>query len=373
MMRIIVIGAGILGASTAYRLAKAGADVIIADRGDDGGATAAAAGIICPWISQRRNKAWYKLAREGAAYYPSLIDELAEVGETDTGYDRVGAICLHTDQNKLQKLKERAIERRENAPEMGEIQIISPEEARELYPLLDEEFSAVYISGAGRVNGRSLRDALLKAAKKSGARFISGHAELLKGERAVAGIKTNTEIIHADRVIDCGGAWSASLLAPLGIQFKVSFQKAQIVHMELPDIQTSRWPVVMPPGSQYLLSLSDNSILCGTTHEDTETFDPRPTAGGVQDILSKAFSVAPRLSNATLLEVRTGFRPYTPGYLPVIGHVPGWEGLIAGNGLGASGLTTGPYLGSQLADLALGRELDINLKDYDIENALEYL
>ncbi|WP_409298653.1 NAD(P)/FAD-dependent oxidoreductase [Peribacillus sp. SCS-26] len=372
-MRIIVIGAGILGASTAYRLAKAGADVIIADRGDDGGATAAAAGIICPWISQRRNKAWYNLAKKGAAYYPALIDELAEDGETDTGYDRVGAISLHTDQGKIQKLKERAVERREDAPEIGQIQTLSPEEAREIYPLLNEEFCAVYISGAGRVNGRALRDALLNAAKKSGARVISGTAELIKGTGAVTGIKTGTETIHADRVISCGGAWSRDLLAPLGIQFKVSFQKAQIVHMKLADIQTSHWPVVMPPGSQYLLSLSDNRIVCGTTHEDTEIYDPMPTAGGVHEILSKAFMVAPSLSNASLLEVRTGFRPYTPGFLPVIGHVPGWEGLIAGNGLGASGLTSGPYLGSQLADLALGRKLDINLLDYNIENAIETL
>ena len=59
MKKFIVIGAGILGASTAYHLAKAGKDVVIIDRQDQGQATDAAAGIICPWLSQRRNKAWY--------------------------------------------------------------------------------------------------------------------------------------------------------------------------------------------------------------------------------------------------------------------------------------------------------------------------
>jgi D-amino-acid dehydrogenase len=73
MQKIIVIGAGILGASTAYHLAKSGAEVIIVDRHDRGQATYAAAGIVCPWLSQRRNKAWYQLAIGGARYYPDLI------------------------------------------------------------------------------------------------------------------------------------------------------------------------------------------------------------------------------------------------------------------------------------------------------------
>ena len=46
----------------------------------------------------RRNKAWYKIVKGGARYYSSLIQQLEEDGETDTGYNRVGAISLHTDE-----------------------------------------------------------------------------------------------------------------------------------------------------------------------------------------------------------------------------------------------------------------------------------
>ena len=60
--KIIIIGSGIIGASTAYYLAKQGAEVIIIDRKQKGQATDAAAGIVCPWISQRRNKAWYQFS-----------------------------------------------------------------------------------------------------------------------------------------------------------------------------------------------------------------------------------------------------------------------------------------------------------------------
>lgn len=100
MKSYIVVGAGILGASTAYHLAKAGANVTIVDRQQVGQATDAAAGIVCPWLSQRRNKAWYKIVKGGARYYSSLIQQLEEDGETDTGYNRVGAISLHIDEKK---------------------------------------------------------------------------------------------------------------------------------------------------------------------------------------------------------------------------------------------------------------------------------
>ncbi len=95
MNKYIIIGAGILGASTAYHLAKAGADVTVIDRRDEGQATQAAAGIVCPWLSQRRNQAWYQLAKSGAAYYPQLIAELENAGETNTGYAQVGALSVY--------------------------------------------------------------------------------------------------------------------------------------------------------------------------------------------------------------------------------------------------------------------------------------
>ncbi|WP_258168317.1 FAD-binding oxidoreductase, partial [Paenibacillus sp. AR247] len=95
MKKYIIIGSGILGASTSYQLAKMGADVLLIDRKDPGQATDAAAGIICPWLSQRRNQAWYQLAKAGAAFYPGLIKELEAEGETQTGYAKVGALSVH--------------------------------------------------------------------------------------------------------------------------------------------------------------------------------------------------------------------------------------------------------------------------------------
>ncbi|MEC0240244.1 FAD-binding oxidoreductase [Paenibacillus dokdonensis] len=373
MEKFIVIGSGILGASTAYQLAKMGADVLIIDRKDKGQATDAAAGIICPWISQRRNQAWYRLAKAGACFYPGLIEELKSEGETETGYAQVGALSIHQDLEKISKMEERACKRRAEAPEIGDITRLNENETRELFPLLKEDYQSVRISGAARIDGRALRDALIRSAQRKGATVIDGDASLEYQSSRVTGVTVGTNSYSADKTIVCAGAWAGQLLRPLGIHFDIRFQKAQIMHLLVHDRQdTGNWPVIMPPSDQYLLAFDQQKIVIGATHEnEIDGYDTRITAGGMQEILNKGLALAPGLANSTFQEVRVGFRPFTPGFLPVIGAVPGWDGLLAANGLGASGLTMGPFIGNQLAKLALGRELDIDIHDYDIRKAMD--
>ncbi|OMF81175.1 NAD(P)/FAD-dependent oxidoreductase [Paenibacillus peoriae] len=373
MKKVIVIGSGILGASTAYQLAKMGANVIIVDRKDKGQATDAAAGIICPWLSQRRNQAWYQLAKAGARFYPGLIEELKSEGETETGYAQVGALSIHDDLEKIKKMEERAHLRQADAPEIGEITRLNEKETHERFPLLVEGYHSVHISGAARIDGRALRDALVQSAQRHGATLIHGDAALQYESDQVTGVAVGAKSFSSDKVIVCAGAWANQLLLPLGIHFKVSYQKAQIMHLQVPNRQdTGTWPVIIPPSDQYLLAFDKQKMVIGATHEnEIEGYDTRVTAGGMQEILNKGLELAPDLANSTFQEVRVGFRPFTPGFLPVIGAVPGWDGLIAANGLGASGLTMGPFIGNQLAKLALGMDLDIDINDYDIRKAID--
>ncbi|GEL76775.1 NAD(P)/FAD-dependent oxidoreductase [Tenuibacillus multivorans] len=370
-MSYIVVGGGILGASTTYHLAKSGADVTLIDRKDSGQATDAAAGIVCPWLSQRRNKAWYRMVKGGAKYYPKLVEQLAADGEENVGYKQVGTISLHHDQVKLEKTVERAKKRREDAPEIGNIELISNNEARKLFPPMSEEYGAVYVSGGARVDGRAIRDALLKAAEKRGATRLNGSANLLYDKERVIGVEVNGEKMLADQVIDTTGAWAKQLLEPLDLHYKVTHQRAQIIHLDLPDAKTDNWPVVMPPNNAYLLTFSGGRVVVGATRTDEVEFDYRTTTGAVHEILGKALEIAPGLEESTFVETRVGFRPYTPGFLPIIGPVPHFEGLLVANGLGASGLTSGPYLGAELANLALGKEMELNIEDYDVGQAIE--
>ncbi|WP_071461529.1 NAD(P)/FAD-dependent oxidoreductase [Bacillus massilinigeriensis] len=370
MKKIIVIGAGILGASTAYHLARSGAEVTIIDRKDAGQATDAAAGIICPWLSQRRNKAWYALAKGGAAYYQNLVKMLEEDGEQNTGYSQVGAISIHEDKGKLEKMMERAAARREDAPEIGDIAMLSREQTTEAFPLLAEEFASVAISGGARVNGRAMRDALIRGAEKNGAVTIVASAQLEYEQSSVKAVLADGRCYKADVIIVTAGAWAGELFKQLGLELAVTSQKAQIVHLRIQEKETDSWPVVMPPNDQYILSFEEGRVVVGATHENEKGFDDRLTAGGLHEVLDKALSVAPGLHDGEFLEARVGYRPYTPGFLPVIGPVPGFDNLLFANGLGASGLTAGPFLGSELAKLALGERNSIDLKLYEVSQAI---
>lgn len=372
MRSVIIIGSGILGASVAYHAAKAGAQVTLIDRGDNGQATGVAAGIVCPWISQRRNKAWYGLAKGGAAYYPELIHDLEALGESETGYKQVGIVSIHED-SKLDKMEEKARERRVDAPEMGEVRRLSAEETRERFPFATERYGSLYVSGAARVDGRAIRDALIKAAVKLGTVKVQGNAALLVEEGRVVGVNTAEEAYFADRIISTGGAWAAELFKPLGLALDVVPQKAQILHLQSDEKATGEWPVAMVPYGQYIVPFEGGRIVAGATHENDAGFDAKLTAGGVHHILDKTIDAAPGLADCEMAGAGTGFRPATTSALPFIGAAPGHPNLLVANGLGASGLTAGPYLGRELAKLALGEALAIDLGLYQIEEVFKQI
>src|SRR6185312_2612043 len=125
-MRVIVVGAGILGASAAYHLAREGCDVTLIDRADEGRATAAGAGIVCPWGSPAEDAAYYALLAGGARYYPRLVAMLAEDGERDLGYAGVGGLYVPQDAGELDATERRARIRAQSAPEAGSIERLSP-------------------------------------------------------------------------------------------------------------------------------------------------------------------------------------------------------------------------------------------------------
>lgn len=366
MKKIVIIGSGIVGISAAYHLAGK-ADVTVIDRKDAGRATDAAAGIVCPWIAQRRNKAWYALAKGGARYYKEVVDALIQAGETDTGYKRVGTLALHEDK-KLNEMLERTKVRREDAPEIGKLTRLSVEAARSLFPPLSKDYEALLVEGGARVDGERIRSALERVAIKRGVNVVNGSAQLVKGDGyhvLCDGVR-----YEADEIILACGAWLKELLEPIGYTTSVKPEKAQIVHVKLPDTDTSDWPVAMPPRRRYLLGFEDGKVVIGSTHEKEKGFDVRPTAVGVHEVLAKGLESAPGLAEAELVETRVGLRPVTPNSIPVLGRVPGAEQLVVANGLGSSGLTVGPFIGKVLADLVLTGDCELDMSLYPIEETV---
>lgn len=365
-MRIAVIGAGVLGASTAFHLALADADVVLVDEAHAGRATAAGAGIICPWASDRLDEHWYRIAAAGARYYPKLIALLAEAGEPEIGYRVSGALLVAADATELDHLERLVRTRQAASPEVGAITRLSPIDARRLFPPLHPDLAAVHVAGGVRVDGRLLAAALCNAARARGATVLAGPAALLLRAGRIAGIKVGHENVEADCVIVAAGVWAPALLAPLGIDLAVSPQRGQISHLRLEGVRTAEWPVVLPPGSHYLLAFDDSRVVVGATREIGVGFDYRVTAAGQAEVLNEALKIAPGLAPATLIETRIGFRPVGPGIRPMLGAIEGFAGqLIVANGLGPSGLTIGPYAGRLLAQLATGGATDMQLAPYD--------
>lgn len=364
-MRIAVIGAGVLGASTAFHLALAGAEVVLADASHAGRATEAGAGIVCPWASAVADLHWHRIADAGARYYPRLIALLAECGEAEAGYRQVGALCVSADARELDAIERMLRARQAAAPAMGALSRLTPAEARALFPPLRPDLAALRIGGGARVDGRALAAALRRAAVRRGTRCLDGAARLLAEGGRVTGLRVGAETIAADAVVVAAGAWAPALLAPLGVALAVAPQRGQIAHLRLEGARTEAWPVVLPPGSHYLLAFPGGRVVAGATRESGAGFDHRVTAAGVAEVLGEALAVAPGLGPASLVEMRVGFRPLGPDVRPMLGAVAGLSGLVIGNGLGPSGLTIGPYAGRLLTQLALGEAPELDLAPYD--------
>jgi D-amino-acid dehydrogenase len=363
-MKVVVVGAGILGGSTAYHLAREGSEVTLVDRADEGRATAAGAGIVCPWGSSIEDASSYALLARGARYYPQIVAMLAEDGECDLGYAQVGGLYVPTHPGELDHVERRLRARTADAPEAGRTDRLSPAEAGALFPPLRPDQPAVFVSGGARVDGQRLTAALRRAAAKRGTRLVTGSAELLmRGDRAL-GVRVDGELIEAEAVVVAAGVWAPQILRPAGIHLAVVPQRGQIVHLRLPGTITASWPVLLPLSSYYLLAFEDSRVVIGATREANSGFDYRLTAGGVAEVLGAGLAVAPGLATWTIHEMRIGFRPVAHDERPKLGPVPGVDNLLIGNGLGSSGLTMGPYGGALLANATLGKPTDLALEPF---------
>lgn len=363
-MRAIVIGAGMFGASTALSLARRGVQVQIFDHGHPGKATMAGAGIVCPWATKIEDPEWYQMYAAGARFYDDLIGGLVAAGETDLGYRKVGALVTSTDAGDFDAAGRRIAARAANAPEAGEVRLLTPAEAQAKFPVLRPDVGAWFIPGGARVDARLLSAAMVRAAVALGASYQSDYLSLERQGDGVICRDGRGQALEADEIIVAGGAWAQQILGPLGISHPVKPQKGQIVHLRLNGVATHTWPVLLPMTSHYMLAFDDSRVVVGATREDDSGFDYRVTAAGQAEVLAAGMAIAPGLQGAEIIETRIGFRPAGPTVKPIFGRVPGVSGLSVANGLGAGGISIGPYAGKLLADVLLGQPTDLPVAAY---------
>jgi len=359
---VVVVGGGIVAASVAYHLARQAVAVTVITGSQIGTATDAGAGIVCPW-TDRLDDAAYQLAADGARYYPELLAALADDGESDTGYANVGALCVAADPADLSATAALLRSRLPVSPEISEVTELDPPEPSRMFPPLAESLSGLWVPGGARIDGRKIRDSLIRAAIRRGARQVHGSAVLdhVGGDRS-AGVTVRDKRIDADVVVVAAGAWTAQICVSLGWNLAIGPQRGQILHVEVPDADTASWPVVLPSGDPYLLSFPAGRVVLGATREEAG-FDYRATVGGISGLLTAALELAPGLRGATMLETRIGFRPTTRDGLPLLGRLG--ENLIIAAGNGAEGLTAGVWTGRMAALLAMDQQPVTDLSPFD--------
>lgn len=371
MKRAVVIGGGVVGASAAFHLARSGVETILVDRKDPGHATGAGAGIISPGTSTRPLPAFFPFAQDAAAHYPDLVASLAEAGQTTTRYEVVGELILaKTDDEfaNLPILEALYAERRAGGmPNLGDVTQVDSATAKEMFPALGDIHGALHVPEAARVDGDSLRNALVAGAKYHGAEVRYGAASLRIERGRVAGVDLDGDSIEADGVVIAAGAWTNALLAPIGFSVAVEPQRGQILHIDMGDTDTSRWPILGGTGDQYMLTFGPNRIVSGATRETGSGFDVRLTVGGLRSVFNHAMRVAPGVAQGSVKEIRIGLRPLSADGLPYIGRIPGHDELVLATGHGPSGLQLGPYSGMIAAQLLLDEPVTADLSAFAVD------
>lgn len=371
----IVIGGGIVGAAAAYTLARGGARALLADRRDAGRATDAGAGILSAETSGTTiAEPYLPLALRAVGYYPPLVAQLAEDDAGETGYAVCGELIVAADEDELDAYEQKKAvilqrQRQRGLPSADDLREVSEAEARALFPPLGRALRALYFRGGARVDGRLLAEALLRGAARRGMRLEQASADslIIAGGR-VTGAQIGGMRFSAPRVIIAGGAWSSAFGAQLGVRIPVEPQRGQIAHLWLPGAADTRgWPIIEAFHGHYLVAWPDGRIVAGATRETDSGFAPQTTAAGVHEVLAEALRVAPGLRAARIGDLRVGLRPRTADHLPVLGAVPGVEGVYLATGHGANGLQLGPYTGKLAADWALGRPAEFDVTPYSIE------
>lgn len=369
--KVAIVGAGVVGASAAYLLSKEDTiDLTIYDEGTGQG-TSAAAGIISPWLSRRRNKKWYHMVKESAAFYPPFLSDVME-GEAipPSVYKKVGTLLLRKKLDYIHETFAIGEKRKVDAPEIGELAILSPDEVREKMPLYSGEHPAIWVSGGARVDGSKLVNLLLSKAEKNGAHIIRKRVAFVKEKQADQYVlETDHSTKKFDSIILSASAWLPELLTPLGYEVDIRPQKGQLAVVHLPDYQTEDWPVIMPQGESDVIPFSDGHVTIGATHESDKRFDLSIDKKMIDEMIVKGTTFfSDELRSAPIVQYRSGTRAYTSDFAPFFGEVPELPDVFAASGLGSSGLTAGPLVGKCLAERVLRKPSTLNEADYPIDN-----
>ena len=412
-MKVAVVGGGVVGLSCAYSLARAGAEVVVVERGRCGeGCSYGNTGWICPALSAplpapkvmsrallgmlkpdsplliqpRLDRTFFRWSWDfwracaPERYASGLAATVALNRRTFELYDELRsagvAFEIHKTGMMVAALSESAlreyvemIEGARSAGYEGAVEVLDAVEARRREPSLsDRVVGAIHVGEERYVRPEELCRGLVEYLTRVGVGFREGtHVRGLTRRGGRWTLVTGDGGLEVDRVVVAAGAWSASLLAALGV--RISFEAAKGYSITAAGTGTA-------PG--HALYLADAKV-------GASPFGDRVRFAGVFDLTGIDSSLRRRRIGAIVrsslpylgdwrpekIESQwAGLRPYPADGLPIIGPVPGHEGLYAATGHGRLGITLAPATGEAVRSLVLEDRVPPEVAPFRIERLL---
>lgn len=365
---IIVLGAGIVGSCTAYHLAEAGASVTLVERSHPAGGPSGRSSAILhafyllPELSQ--------LAIRGT----DLLKALPEIAGEGRFVSEVGMmwVCGAANVAPWTAAVERI--RTEGAP----LELLSPQEFADAAPgfSTDGVALAVWEPGYGYADAYGATNAFARAARARGARLRldSEAVRLIRRGDRVHGVElADGSMLEAETVVLAAGPWTRRMLATIGLDLPLHIERHPMAVLEANGQARKVMPFAWcddvlcnygrPDGDGVILAGSWAGGGTGVRHASAlrprRAGDPDNYMEGVEEAEAVEIveTFGPRLPALLELGLRPGYAglyDMSPDDLPVVGPMPGVDGLVVSAGSSGHGFKTGPAVGEAVAKLAMG-------------------
>jgi glycine/D-amino acid oxidase-like deaminating enzyme len=347
---VVIVGGGILGATTFWELAREELDVLLLEAGSFGGAsTARSAAIVRCHYSNPEVVRMAVRSREALRQLPLRLD-CAPV------YTRTGWLFL-VDAHDA----ELAVANVELQDEEG-VESVDVEDLQELLPGIDESgiAYAVYEPESGYADPIATTNAYVDAGRRAGG-AAREHTRVdaieLRGGK-VRGVRVGAELLECDAVVLAAGPWSGKLF-----ELPLEITREQDVVFETPEA-TVPYAVSSQIDRIYLRPDGDGRLLVGRGFPkdyepaDPDGYDETVDVAFERDVHDRVVARLPRLADMRPVAGRVGLYDVTPDWHPLLGPVPGVEGMHLATGGSGHCFKLGPAIGELVANGVLGRKLN---------------
>ncbi len=371
---IIIIGGGIAGASTAYHLAKLGkTDIALLERHQlTSGTTWHAAGLI---MQTRSTHSLTEIAKYNVELYSTLEEETGQA----TGFKQNGTLGVARTMNRLHECSRNA----SIAKSFGlEAHIISPKEAKEIYPAIDSSIieGAVYIPNDGQTNPIDTCMSLIAGAKKKGVK-ISENIEvkdLWKISNGNYQLDTFEGILECETLVLACGLWSRDLASKLGARIPLfAAEHFYVVTEPLKDSKPNL-PVLRDTDGHVYIKEDTGKFLIGAFEPwgkalpmaklpmDTSFIELEEDWDHFELPMSKAIQILPCLEKTGIAKFFNGPESFTPDLLFMIGEIQGLKNCFVSTGYNSEGIEYGAGAGRALAEWIYSGAPQMDLSFVDV-------